>query len=398
MKKKLIFIILANIFIFIFLELSAKIILKTLNKDSFYRIGNIPDNLYDYLTGYYNKPNTKEIINPYRQATDRYGFNLDGDREETDLTLKKNKIFRLFILGGSTVQGRFLENKYDPISARLEKKLKNNLSDLDVIFEVVNLGASSFFSGQEFSLIEKKISYAMHPDYIIVVNGTNDYALPFDNEFHLSNSHYYQIEFQKRFLKNSSNLLYYFDDWSSKNISLYFLTKKIIEKITGIYLFDRELREKKLLSKGNSDLELVNKNKAYRYIYNLKRVSEVADKKTHISYFFQPQMLPRNINTLSEPDRDKYKSFEKINENYFTNKQLFYNLAKKEIHKFNNLDKTKNNKHFELVDLQNILDLSSNGENFYSDHVHYTPVSREIIAENIFNSIKNKIRAMKNLD
>ena len=399
MLKKISFIVLANLLLFIFLEFSLKTTLKLLNKKTVYEIGNISSNNYDYLTGYYNVPNTEETLTPtYRQATDKYGFSIDGERKEKDLTIKKDHIFRIFILGGSTVIGHNLKNKYDPISARLEKKLNAKLSKKNLKYEVINAGTTSFFSGQEFSLIEKKIVYAMKPDYIIVLNGTNDYGLPFESEIHLSNSHFYQREFQKQFNKSSQNFFYFSDDWLSKNISLYFIMKKSIEKITGKYLFEAEFREKKYRNKDKISQEIITERKMYRYIYNIKRVSEIATKETYVSYFFQPQMLPKNIKDHSKNDRDKYNNMKAYDKEYFPKKQLFYDLAVKEIKNLNKTDKMKNNKYFQLIDISETLNLPNNSKNFYSDHVHYNELSREIIAESIFKNIETNIRSMKKLN
>ena len=134
MSKKIIFILLINIVIFLFIEIAIRTTLSILNYPTVYKLGNIDDNRYDYLTGYYNIPNqsstyvfNKESLKKtFRQATDKYGFNLDGMRNSSkDLTLKDDEVFRIFLVGGSTVQGRDLLDKYDPISARLEKKLNN---------------------------------------------------------------------------------------------------------------------------------------------------------------------------------------------------------------------------------------------------------------------------------
>ena len=199
MLKKISFVILINIILLIFIELSVRFVLDYFNFPKFYKISNIDSNRYDFLTGYYNLPNQSErnFKNTYSQGTDRYGFNLDGKRHAKNLETKEKNEIRIFIVGGSTVQGRALLDKNDPISARLEKKLNENKS-ANKNFFVINAGTTSFISAQELSLIQNRIIYALKPDLIIVLNGSNDNFETPSKEFYLSNSHRFQRDFQNQ--------------------------------------------------------------------------------------------------------------------------------------------------------------------------------------------------------
>ena len=167
MLKKISFAIIFNIILLTFIELSVRFLLKMSNLPLVYKTSNIGDNRYDFLTGYYNLPNQKEVLkdNDYLQGTDKYGFNLDGVRNADKLEKKKKNVFRIFIIGGSTVQGRNLQNKFDPISARLEKKLNKNLN-FKKNFIVINAGTTSFISSQELGMIQNRIMYSLKPDLI----------------------------------------------------------------------------------------------------------------------------------------------------------------------------------------------------------------------------------------
>ena len=57
--KKIIFFALAITIIFSGIEIITKFSLKYLGYSTVYKTGNIPDNRYNYLTGYYNEPNKK---------------------------------------------------------------------------------------------------------------------------------------------------------------------------------------------------------------------------------------------------------------------------------------------------------------------------------------------------
>ena len=166
MLKKISFFLIINIIILLSIEIIIKTTLKILKYPTVYGLTNISEKRYDYLTGFYNLPNTEEKFTEYyHQGTDQYGFNLDGERfAPQDLTKKDDNTFRIFLLGGSTTQGRYLVDKYDPISARLERKLNKEMDNSKINFEVINAGTTSFISSQELALIQYKILYALKPD------------------------------------------------------------------------------------------------------------------------------------------------------------------------------------------------------------------------------------------
>ena len=380
MLKKISFIILINVILLIFIELSVRFVLGYFNFPKFYKVSNIDDNRYDFLTGYYNPPyqNEKDLNKNYSQATDRYGFNLDGKRHDKNLEKKEKNEIRIFILGGSTVQGRALLDKNDPISARIEKKLnENNIANKN--FFVINAGTTSFISAQELSLIQNRIVYALKPDLIIVLNGTNDATSILSKEFYLSNSHPFQRNFQKNVNNQSKSFLYLINDFFSKNISTYFLLKKIVEKTTGLYLFDKENRKYYETLKENP----MTKEREYRYYYNIKILSKLASKTIPIITYLQPQMLPKNVKNLSEKDKIIYDTHKKTNSNYFANKQKFYDTILNNIDRYEKL----NSQYFIFKDLSGLLSKNEKNENFYSDHVHYTPVARKIISEELYKDI-----------
>ena len=57
MLKKISFVIIINLIFFILVEFSIRFILKFLEYPQVYKISNIDNNRYDFLTGYYNLPN-----------------------------------------------------------------------------------------------------------------------------------------------------------------------------------------------------------------------------------------------------------------------------------------------------------------------------------------------------
>ena len=192
-NKKIFFGILTFILFFIVFELFIKTILVLNNKPTVYKRAEIGENNFDFLTGYNNPSNIKEGVSKklhYYQATDRYGFNLDGNRTFDKDLLEKDKCeFRIFIIGGSTTQGRALIDRFDPISARLEAKLQKDYKN--ILFKVYNAGSGSFFSQQELMLFQNRIFYSLKPDYAIIFNGLNDFSMPIEKSAYLSNIYYY---------------------------------------------------------------------------------------------------------------------------------------------------------------------------------------------------------------
>lgn len=380
MFKKISFVIITNIILLLFLELSVKLILKSLNLPLVYKVGNIGINRYDFLTGYYNLPNQDEKIDKfYIQATDKYGFNLDGERHPLNLEEKAENEIRIFIVGGSTVQGRDLKNKFDPISARLERKLNDKFKNDNKIYYVINAGVSSFLSAQELSLIQNRIIYAFKPDAIVVLNGANDSFHRMGKNFYLSNSNPYQRYVSNNINRQSKSFFYFVDDYLSKNISTYFLLKKIIEKTSNIIFFEEEER-KFYKDKSLSEAEA----KEYRYFYNTNILSKLSNNNIPIINYLQPQMLSSNYNTLNKNDKVIYDRFNLTNPNYFNEKNKFYKLISNNIKKYNNL----NSENYNFYDISNILSINDTGEPYYSDHVHYNHNSREIISERIFNDLQ----------
>ena len=96
-------------------------------------------------------------------------------------------------------------------------------------------------------------------------------------------------------------------------------------------------------------------------------------------------MLPVNKRYLSKKDKNIYDTHKKNNPNYFSNKQKFYDAILKNIDKYENL----NSQHFNFKDLSGLLSRNEKNETFYSDHVHYTPESRDIISEKFMKILLN---------
>ena len=145
-------------------------------------------------------------------------------------------------------------------------------------------------------------------------------------------------------------------------------------------MFDEEAR--KYLAQSKNDL--LTEKKEYRYYYNISILSKLSSNQLPILTYLQPQMLPKNFETLSVNDKNIYNKKKKLSPNYFKDKQDFYNRISDNKKKYENL----NSENFYFYNISELLSVNKNEESFYSDHVHYTQSSREIISERLFNDLK----------
>lgn len=109
-----------------------------------------------------NRPNYSVRMKNHDWEFNSYGF------RHGPLTVPKPKgTFRIFMLGGSTVEGQF--NAYWTISYYLEKDLRKVLPKA----EVINAGVAGFGSDNELMLL-KNVVLKLEPDMVIVLDGRND--------------------------------------------------------------------------------------------------------------------------------------------------------------------------------------------------------------------------------
>jgi len=126
-------------------------------------------NEYDPWYGYRNSFDLKTGV----YATDRMGFITNGDTSR-DLSEKAEGLYRIFILGGSTVAGHGIPSPEKTITGRLEAHLNEHRPpDSDLTFQVINAGAAGYYSAVELAYLEFESLY-YQPDMIIAFNGYND--------------------------------------------------------------------------------------------------------------------------------------------------------------------------------------------------------------------------------
>jgi len=116
---------------------------------------------YDFLESWYvpYHPNDNEI--------NKFGF-----RGPEFSDVKSLDIYRIFVVGGSTVFGDGVEN-HNTIPSHLQNFYSNDQFDGIKEIEVINAGINGATSKQESLLIKNKLS-KLSPDMIIVYDGWND--------------------------------------------------------------------------------------------------------------------------------------------------------------------------------------------------------------------------------
>jgi len=112
---------------------------------------------------------------PDNLQTDRYGFIHNGSDTEI-----KNSDYNVFVIGGSTVEGRGASSNKTTVPAYLEQMLNDTFekniqaSGIFNRIHVVNAGSCGHMSYQEKSVTEGKILQQYNANMIIAFDGRND--------------------------------------------------------------------------------------------------------------------------------------------------------------------------------------------------------------------------------
>jgi len=118
--------------------------------------------IYTPYTGTLNQPHYQWVFKNYD-----YQFNSLGLRAPEIANPKPAGVFRVVLLGGSTVAGGFKPSW--TISHALQEKLKKSIPNT----EVINAGVVGYSSINELLLLETLV-LNLNPDLVIVLDGRND--------------------------------------------------------------------------------------------------------------------------------------------------------------------------------------------------------------------------------
>jgi hypothetical protein len=353
-----------------------------------------------YLT-FFNSPLRKQISTPNTSpfflkdkystitATDKYGFALDSnDNPDRDLSRKSECQYRVFMLGGSTVDGRFLSSEDDTLAARLENLLKEEHPDIN--FQVINAGAGAHYSAQEVALHLFYIGPSSLPNHIIYFDGSNDFLMwPRDELPGLGgNMHPYTNQLFRRAksintMTGAFNLLFQrLSNWSAIIYALHKGTNypAKLQRLLGMKDRGNRIGPDEWISRHLD-----------RYFYNMGLALNAANENTLVSYFLQPTLLPETPASQEElvfmKDHSLPNGFHGYN--YFDNKQKFFTRARS---MFQDLKKSKEKPYTGIHDLSLLFSSKKNDETVFGDHVHYLPRGREVISKAIFDAIEPQLK------
>jgi lysophospholipase L1-like esterase len=109
----------------------------------------------------------------YFYISNDQGFMSTGDLHFHYDVKKPPQVFRIIVLGGSTVFGQGVILPEDNLPAQIKQVLLQSRPERQ--FEVINAGVGGYFSGQELLYLVSELT-AYEPDLVIVYDGWNDYS------------------------------------------------------------------------------------------------------------------------------------------------------------------------------------------------------------------------------
>lgn len=381
--------------------------IELITRGAFYFFGRYGEwgyRKYDYA----HRPYIGVAYHPSKDGRDRYGFTLDSnDNAQRDLTHKGACEFRVFMLGGSTVIGRFLDSIDETLPARLERLL-NKQTPSGIVYQVINAGKGGYISVQSLLQHAFYIKYSLQPDYVVHFDGSNDsvghpivwpegkYPGIRDNLHWYSENVYSNINNMTEFKGLLNTLLMKLTNYSAFMFALH-------KTINDPESWTRLVLDKDVLKDDQIGMTEWVERHVNRYIYNVNLATRLGDRNTGVAYFFQPTMLlsmekwltPRERDFLSPDDyATEFHGYPKRDA-----KELYYSRVRKE---FEKLIANNESEFTTIVDLSRLFDNKSPDEAYFGDYVHYLPPGRTIIAKEIANIIlpiiQKKIRNNPDFD
>lgn len=123
----------------------------------------------DPLLGFRSAKSVVAIVRDSVYVTNAQGFVSTGDADFTVEQPKPPGVFRVMVVGGSTVLGQGAKTPAENLPARLRQRLERRHPSI----EVVNAAVGGYFSGQELvHAVAELLPYA--PDVLVVYDGWND--------------------------------------------------------------------------------------------------------------------------------------------------------------------------------------------------------------------------------
>ncbi len=299
-----------------------------------------------------------DIINEYKINSKGFRGNEFTERKKTD--------YRIISFGGSTTMGLESPDNYT-YPDLLEKKFRINKSDV----EILNFGLSSkslnFIRELFFS---EAIDY--DPDLITIYSARN--SIMYDSIG--TKLKIREIKFQN-FEKLNLYLM--------KNIMSYRLMKKIYNKIANL-----NIDSKKIISPYDKRIEHNIYYFSHQYPETINQIIKYADKNNikvvlikqaiYVDPKTQKKLEKKSLNELI----DLLKSIKTNQEFQMEYEDIFWILTISILNK--HLDNFSNIKNVKIVDPTDALIKDKNN---FTDYLHLTVRGNKVLAQEIYNKIKN---------
>jgi lysophospholipase L1-like esterase len=343
---------------------------------------NFESNSYQY---------TIENFDPFLQfkLTDSYTSNINsyGFRGENISKTKPHGVYRIFMLGGSTVLSR--STNYEKTSSRILEKLLTKKYPSKKI-EILNAGVDGYTS--EHSLIQYLFKIKdFSPDLIIMWHGINDWyysCTPPERAYGNFNSDYTHFLGANKLMASK-----YFKPQpfiSTKIVIFDFIQKFLIDNWYSDIINDiktkQPVKSYYSISEKANMYEMKEYPSLYSYQRNLKSlIQSVKSEKTTLILGNQPTLYRKNLS-----DTEKKTIYFPILHCTRDNKSPSLNSVANAMQRFNNTTREiakHNDIHF--IDLEK--EIPKNLE-YFTDDVHYTDKANKKIAQILYGFIASKIK------
>ena len=304
--------------------------------------------------------------------TDTKGFRVN---KKIDYKNKSDNSFRAIAIGASTTEEEGLDENKIWTNLLINKIKLHEQNKLDN-YEIINMGVGGLRIIHHYFALKR--NFKLKPDLVIFLTGINDwnYHVVHREKKFVFNYYEYNFDFKKslifKFITNVNKSLKKKLYKPKKEIN-----KKVIEKNKYEDLITKQTNFKKKIKK---EINFRPNNVYYEYNYWLNTIIKFCKKnKVNCLFVDQPTLYKDSINLdlrenlwINPPFVDYKINFD--DNVYIAN---FYNKFLKDKVEEHSLNFCK------ISDK-----IPANKENFIDD-AHFTPEGSKLVAQNIFNCIKN---------
>jgi len=338
------------------------------------------------------------VANRKETGRDKYGFRLSS-KEKIDRNLEDKVCeFRVFVLGGSTVDGKAEGTIDETLPARLQSLLDERIRPEGYEIAVINAGVGGYVSYQSLMQDIMYIRYSLHPDLIIYFDGSNDSVgnnnVSPKSEFPGVNDNLHRVtENLFSSANKADSTLGLLDSllrvWANHSALVFLMHKSINDPQSWVRWYARSA----VLNDPDDQLNSLIERHVNRYMFNVSIALGLANSEVPVAYFLQPALLKDMYDVMSASEKKYFQSGTDNSEAFYgydrgVAKQLFYDRAREEFARV----KSANNNEFAIVeDLSRLFEKKTARDTLFVDHVHYSNEGRQIIAKEIFDLVSAMI-------